>query len=285
MSTARATSTEFDLQLAPGRFHAERFGSPDAPLALCLPGLSANLKGFSFIGERVAGDRLQVVAMDLRGRGKSDITPAGTYGWPSHARDVFAAADALGAERFSIFGMSMGGAVAMAAADQDAGRIERIVLLDLCGDPDESSLVPVNASVSRLGTVYPSVEVYVEAVKNLRLIEPWSEYWDRYFRYELEPVEGGVRARSNREAVLEDYAYGESHHTYPYWPKLTMPVLLLYARREIMPGMGHIVSDADRERFPREVPTATVVDVDANHYTVNTCEPSVAAIRAFFSLD
>lgn len=280
-----ATSTEFDLELPSGRIHAQRFGSPDAPLALCLPGLSANLKGFDFISERIAGERLQVVAMDLRGRGKSEVTPVGTYGWPSHARDAFAAADALGAGRFSILGQSMGGLVAMAAAEQDGARLERIVLLDIAGAPDESSLVPISMAVNRLGTVYPSTDFYVEAVKKIGLIDPWSEYWDRYFLYELEPIEGGVRARSNREAVLEDSEYGAHHDIYPYWSKLTMPLLLLYARREIMAGMGHIVNSVDHERFPVVVPTATVVDVDANHYTVNTSETSVAAIRKFFGLD
>jgi len=284
VSRALAKATDFDLELPSGHFHAERFGSPDAPLVLCLPGLSANLKGFDFIGERIGGDRLQAVALDLRGRGKSEVTPAGTYGWPSHADDAFAAADALGAERFSIIGQSMGGLVAMAAAEKDAKRIERVVLLDICGAPDESSLVPITVAVNRLGTVYPSAEFYVDAVKKLGLIEPWSEYWDRYFTYELEPVEGGVRARSDKAAVMEDYEYGGSHDVYPYWPRLTMPVLLLYASREIMPGMGHIVSSADRQRFPEVVPTAKVVDVDANHYTVNTSQASADAIRAFFSL-
>jgi pimeloyl-ACP methyl ester carboxylesterase len=285
MDTALATGTEFDLQLASGRFHAQRFGSSTAPLVLCLPGLSANLKSFDFICERIAGERLQVVALDLRGRGQSEVTAAGTYGWDNHARDAFAAADALGAKRFSIIGQSMGGAVAIEAADQDAGRLERIVLLDICGTPDAASLVPISAAVSRLGQVAPSADSYIQAVKGLGLIEPWSDYWERYFRYELEPVEGGVRARSNKEAVLEDYAYGESHEAYPLWPALTMPVLLLRATREIMPGMGRIVSDADRRRFPAEVPTATVVDVDANHYTVNTSDASVAAIRRFFRLE
>jgi hypothetical protein len=140
-------------------------------------------------------------------------------------------------------------------------------------------------SVSRLGQVYPSTEVYIEALKGMRLIEPWSPYWERYFRYELEPVEGGVRSRSNREAVLEDSAYGGSYSPYPLWPSLTMSVLLLRATREILPGMGRIVSDADRARFPTEVATATAVDVDANHYTIATSDASVAAIRRFFELD
>jgi pimeloyl-ACP methyl ester carboxylesterase len=287
MSVALSTGSEFGLRLPSGPFHAQRFGSKDAPLVLCLPGLSANLKSFDFICERVAGDRLQMVALDLRGRGKTLATAPGTYGWNNHARDVFAAADALGANRFSIIGHSMGGAVAMAAAAETASRLERIVSLDFCGAPDPSSLGPISASVSRLGQVFPSTDFYIDAVKSLGLIEPWSEYWERYFRYDFEPTEGGARSRSDKEAVLEDYAYGETlgQNVDALWSNLTMPVLLVRASREIMPGMGYIVSEADRQRFPKVVPTAKVVDVDANHYTIATSDESVAEIRQFFGLD
>ncbi len=284
MSKALETATELDLDLPSGRLHGQRFGSPDAPLVLCPPGLSANMKEYDFVGERIAGERLQVVALDLRGRGMSDVTAPGTYGWPSHARDLFDAADALGAYRFSVIGHSMGGLVAMAAAELQPERLERVALVDIAGLPDESSLGPIAMSVNRLGTVYPSTDFYIDAVRKLGLIEPWSEYWDRYFRYELEEVAGGVRARSNKDAVLEDSAYGATHEAYPYWAKLTMPVLLIYAKREIMPGLGHIIRAADRERFASEVPTATVVDVDANHYTVITVGETVDALRSFFGL-
>ena len=285
MDVGLATGTEFDLQLPSGRLHARRFGSPTAPLALCVPGLSANLASFDYVSERIAGERLQAVALDLRGRGKSQVTGPGTYGWPNHAQDLFAAADALGAQRFSLIGQSMGGAVAMQAAAIDPQvRIERIVLLDICGAPDPASAAAIGASVNRLGQVASSAEVYLEVVKGMGLIEPWSAYWDRYFAYELGPVEGGVRSRSDREAVLEDAAYGEAHPAYPLWASLRMPVLLLRATREILPGLGRIVSDADRQRFPAEVPSATVVDVDANHYTINTDQASVGAIRQFFGL-
>ena len=284
MSKALATATEFDLQLPSGRLHAQRFGPPDAPLALCVPGLSANMKEFDFLAERIAGDSLQVVAIDLRGRGQSDVTAAGSYGWPSHARDVFAAADALEAGTFSVIGHSMGGLVAMAAAGQNADRLDRVVLIDIAGAADESSLGPIVMSVDRLGSVYASTEFYIDAVKKLGLIDPWNEYWDRYFMYELEPVEGGVQARSDKRAVLEDFEYGSSHDAYPYWASLTMPVLLVYATREIMPGLGRIVRAADRERFERDVPGSTVADVDANHYTVVTVDETVAAIQGFFRL-
>jgi pimeloyl-ACP methyl ester carboxylesterase len=276
---------DFDVRIPSGRVRVRRFGEPEAPLVLCLPGLSANLASFDFIAERIAGSRLSPVAVDLRGRGHSEVTGPGTYGWRNHARDVFAIADALGAAQFSIIGQSMGGAVAMEAAAIDADRIDRIVLLDICGVPDPASVQAIAASVARLGQVAPSAETYVSAIKATGLIDPWSEYWDRYFAYELEPVEGGVRSRSNRDAVLEDSAYMGEQTPYPLWERLTMPVLLLRASREILPGFGRIVSDADAARFPQEVPTATLVPVEANHYTVNTSDASVAAIREFFGLD
>jgi len=169
------------------------------------------------------------------------------------------------------------------AVGQIGGSVAR-VLIDIAGAPDESSLGPIAMSVNRLGTVYPSTEFYIEAVKKLGLIDPWNEYWDRYFKYELEPVEGGVRSRSNKDAVLEDSDYGSSHDIYPYWASLTMPVLLVYATREIMPGLGRIVRAADRERFEHDVPGSTVADVDANHYTVITVDETVAAVQRFLGL-
>jgi pimeloyl-ACP methyl ester carboxylesterase len=279
---------EFDLQLPSGRIHAERFGPEDAPLAICIPGLSANLKSFDFLGERLASDTQQVVAIDLRGRGRSEVTPPGTYGWINHARDVVAVADALGAARFTLIGQSMGGAVAMACAWLEGSRIDRVALLDIAGRPDESVLGPIGAAVSRLGAVYPSVEGYVQLVRQIGTIEPWSDYWQRYFEYELQPVDGGVASSTDRAAVLEDaafgagaYSFGDDAGVYALWRALTMPVLLLRASRELLPGLGYIVPASDRDRFLREVPSASSVEIDANHYAINAHEDSAAAIAEF----
>ena len=282
-------ASEFDIVLATGRLHAKRYGAPDAPLVLCVPGLSANLMSFEFLGERL-GLPVQLVAVDLRGRGKSDVTEPGTYGWVNHAADLFGVADHLGAKTFSLIGHSMGAAVAMAAAAGDAARIERVALVDLCGTPDASTAGPIGVSVARLGAIHPSVEAYLAQVRKLGVIEPWSEYWERYYRYELEPVEGGVAARTSRAAVMEDvtfgagaFAFGDAAGVYGLWRSLTMPVLLLSASREMIPGVGFIVGRRDRERFPTAVPSSRVVDVDANHYTIATSDDAVSAIREFLS--
>jgi len=284
------TAEELDLQLPSGKIHAERFGSADAPLVIAVPGVSANLRGLTFLAERVAGDDLQVIAIDLRGRGLSEITPPGTYGWASHARDVVAIADQLGAQQFSVIGQSMGGAVGMEVARLAPGRIQRLVLVDIVGMPDEASVAPIQMAMERLGAVYPSTEQYLALVKGIGSISPWSEYWDRYFEYELVPTEGGVTARSNREAVLEDGKYGAEvgfaledgkPHVYRLWDDLDMPVLLLRGTRELLPGFGYIAPSAEWAAFLAAVPGAELVEVDANHYGINTAQESADAINHF----
>jgi pimeloyl-ACP methyl ester carboxylesterase len=283
----RTSSVEIDLDLPAGRLHAQRFGSSDAPLAICVPGLSANMKMFDFLCERLGSDELQLVVLDLRGRGKSDVTPPGTYGWDAHARDVFAAADALGAQHFRIIGHSMGAFVALAAAHIEGSRLEQLVLVDACGVPEASAMPLIDAAVARLGSVYSSVEDYLDTVKQIGTVSPWSDYFERYLRYELVPAEGGgVRARSSREAVLEDaFEIARGRDVYALWPFITQPTLLLRARRELLPGYGYILSAKDRDRFAREVPCSRVVEIDANHYGIITAEATAAAIAEFFGRD
>jgi pimeloyl-ACP methyl ester carboxylesterase len=276
-------ATEVDLELASGRLRAELRGGGDAPLLICVPGITANLRSMDAIAARLASPRRRVAALDLRGRGRSEITPAGTYGWDAHAADVLEAATALRAERFDLLGHSMGAFVAMEAAAVAPERLRRVVLVDALGYPEEGSLVPISRSMDRLGRAYPSVDAYLERARGTGLIEPWTTLWTDYYTYELAEVGGGVRPRTSTEAAAEDAAYGRAHDPAALWPALTMPVLLVRAAREMYPGTGFIVRAADRDRFLEGKRDATAVEVDANHYTVIEHATTLAAIAGFLA--
>ena len=70
----------------------------------------------------------RVIAPDLRGAGASSVPP-GPYLMEAMAGDVAAVLDALGIERATIVGHSLGGYVALAFARMYAERVERLALV------------------------------------------------------------------------------------------------------------------------------------------------------------
>lgn len=276
-------SGEMEIRVPGGRLHAELSGPSTGPLVVCLPGLSANLRGFDAVAPRLAAAGLRVAAVDLRGRGRSDISPPGTYGWAAHAADVEAAAAELGAERFSVVGWSMGAFVAMQIAARARERVERLVLLDACGPPSEEVLALIRLSIERLGTVYPSARDYIARMRALPTIERWSEFWERYFAYELTPADGGVRARTSRAAVLEDLGYGQAHDPRTLWPSLTMPALLLRAARPLVPGGPWLVTPGDAAEFKQLIGGAGMHEINENHYGIAAAAETVEATARFLA--
>jgi pimeloyl-ACP methyl ester carboxylesterase len=274
---------DFEIVVRGWRLHAQRWGSRAAPLVVGFPGLKGTAERFAFIGEQIGGDELQLVAVDPRGRGKSEKTAPGSYGWENHARDVLAIADALGVERFSMIGHSMGGSVAMKTAELDASRLHRVVLIDIAGSVDRGVGAVIAGEIDELRVTYDSVEQYLAHVRSGGLIEPWDEYWDRVHRAEVTEVDGRVKRRTSPEAVEEDRAYTWTQHPYDRWKYLTMPTLLVRAAQEMRPGSGFIVPVADRDLFMREVPNATLVEVDANHLTIKRHADTANAIRSFLA--
>jgi len=88
MTQQAAGYEDSDIPLASGRLRVRRWGAADAPAVVCVPGLSANLCSFDRLAEWLVGDALQLVAIDLRGRGRSEVTGPGSYGWRHRTRSL-----------------------------------------------------------------------------------------------------------------------------------------------------------------------------------------------------
>jgi len=270
-----------DLQISSGRLHALRAGPEDGPPVICVPGLSANARSFDAIAETLAREGHQVITLDLRGRGLSPATAPGTHGWRRHAEDVLEAARKLGFASFDLVGHSMGAFVSMQAAALDAGRIRRLVLIDAAGVPEPAALPPIVAAVQRLDVVYPTEEDYLALIQRRGTAEPWEDLWKAHYRYELEPVASGVRPRTSKAAVVEDLVYGSQQDAKSFWPSLRMPTLLVRAALPL--GTGFVVGEKLRDAFLDAVPSAEVVEIDANHYGVMGHPESLRAIAGFLT--
>jgi pimeloyl-ACP methyl ester carboxylesterase len=271
------------IQLTSGALHVESNGDPLGRLVLCVHGLSANCRSFDRFVPVLAEAGHHVVTMDLRGRGRSDITPPGSYGWDSHVRDLLEIAELYGADSFDVVGHSMGGFIGMSLAAGHPRRCSRLVLIDAVGAPEPSALLSIAKSVSRLGRTYPSASAVLSHMKAAGTIAPWDAFWDTYFRWELESFDDTVRIRTDSAAVHEDSAYGSMQNIYGLWPQLECPVLLVRAGRPMAPGGGLVVSRTDAERLATEARDATVVNVDADHYSILISAPAISAVERFVS--
>jgi pimeloyl-ACP methyl ester carboxylesterase len=260
---------QLDLELDSGRVHAQALGAPGAPLVLAVHGLSANMHAFDFLAPRIAGARL-LVAVDLRGRGRSDVTPPGTYGMRAHARDVLQIADRLGAEQFDYVGWSMGALIGIAAANEAPGRLRSIGLIDHAGAMDRSAVDAVLAGLKRLDLDVQDEAAYVARVRELSPIRPFTEFWENLYAYEFR--------RTGSAACREDFDDIPTYDWPSLWPALTMPAALV--RCALPLNGGFVVPEPVARDIDAAVPSLTVTEVAADHFTVMTDERAASALAA-----
>lgn len=97
---------------------------------LCLAGLTRNARDFDFLAPHLSDHRM--IALDCRGRGKSDYDPVyANYNVMREAQDVVELLDHLGIERTFVIGTSRGGLIAMFLAAGNARRLMGVVLNDV----------------------------------------------------------------------------------------------------------------------------------------------------------
>jgi pimeloyl-ACP methyl ester carboxylesterase len=269
---------EHQLNLPSGRLHVECSGPADAEhTAICVHGLTANIRAFDDLREDLVAAGVQVIAMDLRGRGHSETTPPGTYGLPAHARDVVAIADHFAVRRWHHVGWSMGALTGLDLAALAGDRLRSVALLDAAGGMDPAVLDDVRAATARLDAVVPDAQTYFDAIRASGIFEPWGPYWERYFGWELAPVDGGLSSTTSRAACLEDLE-AATRDFRTLWPNLMMPTLLVWAAVPMNGGL--LLPEAVRDAFLAQVPGSRLHVVERNHYALMTDQPVRDAIVA-----
>jgi pimeloyl-ACP methyl ester carboxylesterase len=270
---------EFDLPLTSGRIQACRRGSlKNTRLVFFIPGLSSNKHCFDyFLPELAHQDRL-LVAVDLRGRGKSALTPAGTYGLASHTRDILEMATLLGAQQFDLVGWSMGALIGIHVAQLAPHRLRRLVMIDHAGKMDDSAIEVVTTGLDRLDMVVSDPQAYIDATRRA-CTSPWQSTWDKCLSYELAPYQDGFKATTNKSACLEDLQDLTSTDFHPMWKRLSMPALLLRCNQPI--ANGFVVPAAERDLIQQAVPHLQVAELNCDHETVMTNEHAMKLIKEF----
>ena len=116
------------IQRPGANLYWKRDGRDDAPALLLLNSIGTDMDLWDGVLPHLR-NRFAVLRIDARGHGASIAEP-GDYALAMLADDVLAAADAVGFDRFSVAGVSLGGMIGMELALRAPGRIEK--LLPIC---------------------------------------------------------------------------------------------------------------------------------------------------------
>ncbi len=238
---------------------------------LCVHGLTANCRCWDLLASSLS-PRHKVLAMDLRGRGLSD-SPSSGYSVETHCKDILALMDDQGLERPVLTGHSLGAFISLVFAAKYPRRLDRLILVDGGGKLSEAQMTKVFAgikpSLDRLGKIFPDFESYLALLKQAPFLQPWNSFFETYFRYEVEDVEGGVRSRVHPKHIEEEAGNLKKMDSSQFYKKATTPTLILRATKGML-SEDDLVLPADvAERMVREIPNAKKVDVEgSNHYSI-----------------
>ncbi|MDA0786910.1 MAG: alpha/beta hydrolase [Proteobacteria bacterium] len=113
------------------RLHYTEWGEPDAPVVMCVHGLTQTARSFDRLAEALAADR-RVICLDVVGRGRSGwlADPSG-YDFPQYLADVNALVARLGVDRIDFVGTSMGGIIGMLLAAMPNAPLRKLVVNDV----------------------------------------------------------------------------------------------------------------------------------------------------------
>lgn len=178
------------------RLRARAIGPADgiALPVLGLPGLTRTAEDFDIVARALADDSQnprRVVAIDYRGRGRSDFDPnPANYSLPNETTDVLALANAAGITRAILLGTSRGGLISMVIAATRPELPAGIILNDIGPELDITGLMKIK------GYLVPRVtpQTWSEAVAGLQRLfgsvfpalteSDWLAWSNRAFRHD-----------------------------------------------------------------------------------------------------
>jgi pimeloyl-ACP methyl ester carboxylesterase len=153
VAMADAALTPKEMALHGHRVSYRRGG--DGPALLLLHGIANSSETWERVAPHLA-DRFTLVAPDLLGHGES-ATPRGDYSLGAHASGVRDVLTALGIDRVTVVGHSLGGGIAMQFAYQFPERCERLVLVSSGGLGREVHLLLRAAALPGADYVLPAL--------------------------------------------------------------------------------------------------------------------------------
>jgi pimeloyl-ACP methyl ester carboxylesterase len=206
---------------------------PEGSAVLLLHGFANDARVWDDVARALTPSR-RIVALDLRGHGDSDWAPDGDYRTRAHVADVVDAIRALGLERASIVGHSLGGSIGIRLAAEHPQLVDRLVVVDTGPRLNPTGVRHLRRDVANGRHFFASGEEYESYLARLYpLARPETlarmrryglrERSDGRFEMKFDPA---MRSRFRRDAATEQRS---EQRSWRYLSQIRCPTLVARA--------------------------------------------------------
>ncbi|MCR9128432.1 MAG: alpha/beta hydrolase [Alphaproteobacteria bacterium] len=258
-------------------------GAGDKLPALCMHGLTRNSRDFEDVAPRIAAAGRTVIAVDVRGRGRSDYDPKPeNYNPGVYVQDMLGLLDEARIERVAAVGTSMGGLMTMIMAASRPGVVASAVLNDIGPVIDPKGLKRIQGYVGGAGP-FDSWDEAAEAVRGINGVafpnETGHAFWLAFARRVCRQREDGTVAFDYDKAISQPVQAGDvaPPDLWPFFDALA-PVPILLVRG----ALTDLLAEDTVQEMSRRSPSMSRVDVpNVGHAPLLTEPVAAEAIDAF----
>lgn len=206
--------------------------SEEAPVILCMPGLTRNARDFEEIAEHLS-ERCRIICVEQRGRGLSDWDPEpGRYQPVTYVADMMALLDHLHIKQVIALGTSLGGIMTILIQAMHSGILMAAILNDIGPEVDPKGLARIQGYVGK-GAPPQSWDEAIAQLKsgNSEVYPNFSAAEWEWFTRKLYTEKDGVPVADYDPAISQNLNANEDQAAPDLWPVFaamsTIPVVVL----------------------------------------------------------
>lgn len=260
------------------RHHLIARGNPGSPVVLMIHGLAGQAHMFDAIANRLA-PKYHVYCLDVRGRGESAWGPPVEYTTDTYVADLEAVRDALGLQRISLVGTSMGGGIAIQYTPKHPERVAKVVINDIGPEVAPEGRQRIMSYVGNAPEMFADMKAVVRYYKEN--YAPMVEHMPddqvaELARYNVRKSDSGVYVWKMDPAIRKAAAAPPATDPWEAFKAISCPTLILRGAK------SDVLSSSIADRMVEALPGAKLVEVPGvGHAPVLTEVEAVRALEAF----
>ena len=280
MTTGTTKAVDRFVRVGDLKLHCLEWGQAGAPPVVMVHGLTGNAHAFDDLAPHFL-PRYHVVSVDVRGRGDSDWAAGADYSNDAYVADLEGLRQALGFERMSLVGTSMGGRISLTYAGTYPDRVERTVLNDIGPEIDPRGGERIATGTRDAVTAFETMEEVIAWHREQRVgFSSLSDAEQRAIAgHAVKARPGGGYTWKMDPAVRSDPRRPDPEASWDLARRIPGPVLLVRG------GISDLLSPEIARRMVAEMQDCRMVEVPGVGHAPTLAEPEAfGPVMEFFSL-